>query len=108
MTFHLFLVGLVSMLAQVVILRELNVAFYGVELIYILAIGAWLGSTAAGALIARKASLAGIRVSLSLSWWVLPLDVLFLRGSRLIVSGVPGAYLSFPLQLGIMLLSVAP
>ncbi len=42
MTFHLFLVGLVSMLAQVVILRELNVAFYGVELIYILAIGAWL------------------------------------------------------------------
>ena len=39
--------------------------------------------------------------------WALPLDVLFLRGSRLIVSGVPGAYLPFPQQLGIMLLSVA-
>jgi len=107
MTFHLFLVGFVSMLSQVVILRELNVAFYGVELIYVLAIGAWLGSTAVGALIARKASLAGIRALFLFLAWALPIDVLFLRGSRLIVSGVPGAYLPFPQQLGIMLLSVA-
>ena len=110
MTFRLFLVGFVSMLAQVVILRELNVAFYGIELIYALAIGAWLGSTATGALIlrSREASRAGIAFLFLFLAWVLPLDIFFLRGSRVIFSGVPGAYLSFFSQLAIMLLSVAP
>jgi hypothetical protein len=35
----LLIIGLVSLLAQVVLLRELVVAFYGIELIYILALG---------------------------------------------------------------------
>jgi spermidine synthase len=110
MTFCLFLVGFVSMLAQVVILRELNVAFYGIELIYALAIGAWLLSTATGALIlrSRKPSRAGITFLFSFLAVILPLDILFLRGSRFIFSGVPGAYLSFFQQLAIMLLSIAP
>ena len=110
MTSSLFLVGFVSMLAQVAILRELNVAFYGIELIYALAIGAWLLSTATGALIQRnrEASRAGITLLFSFLAWILPLDILFLRGSRLIFSGVPGAYLSFFRQLAIMLLAMAP
>lgn len=108
MTLSLFLIGFVSMLTQVVILRELNVAFYGVELIYVLAIGAWLGSTAAGAIVARRASLAGIGVLFLFLAYVVPLDMLFLRGSRLIFSGVSGAYLPFPQQLAVMLLSMVP
>ena len=108
MTLSLFLIGFVSMLGQVVILRELNVAFYGVELIYVLAIGAWLGSTAMGAIIARRASLARIRFPFLLLAWILPLDVFFLRGSRLIFAGVPGAYLPFPQQLAILLLAMVP
>jgi hypothetical protein len=35
----LFIIGLISILGQVVLLRELNVALYGVELFYILALG---------------------------------------------------------------------
>ena len=38
----LFIIGFISMLGQVAVLRELSVAFYGVELIYILAMGIWL------------------------------------------------------------------
>ena len=110
MTFCLFLVGFVSMLGQVIILRELNVAFYGIELIYALAIGAWLLATATGALVLRKrkASLAGIISLFCILAWVLPLDIFFLRASRLIFSGVPGAYLSFFRQLAIMLVALAP
>ena len=49
MIFWLLAVGLVTILGQVVLLRELNVAFYGSELIYILAMGMWLLWTAVGA-----------------------------------------------------------
>ena len=110
MTLCLFLVGFVSMLSQVVILREMQVAFYGIELIYALAIGAWLLWTATGALIQRKRrqSPAGIALLFSFLAWMLPLDILFLRGSRLIFSGVPGAYLSFFRQIEIMLLAMGP
>lgn len=110
MTFCLFLVGFVSMVAQVAILRELNVAFYGIELIYALAIGAWLLATGTGALIlrSRPASFTSIALLFCLLAFVLPLDIIFLRGSRLAFSGVPGAYLSFFSQLAIMALALAP
>jgi len=49
----LFLVGFLSLLAQVVLLRELNVAFYGIELAYLVALAAWLAGTAAGAALPR-------------------------------------------------------
>ena len=48
--------GLLSMLAQVVILRELVAALFGVELLYVVALGAWLAGTAAGALLGRRAA----------------------------------------------------
>jgi len=50
----LLLVGLVSILGQAVLLRELNVAFFGVDLIYALSLGFWLIWTALGALIGRR------------------------------------------------------
>jgi len=50
----LFVIGLLSILGQVVLLRELNVAFYGVELVYLLALGVWLFMSALGALAAHR------------------------------------------------------
>jgi spermidine synthase len=106
-TFYLLLTGFLSILGQVVILRELNVAFYGIELIYLLAIGIWLLGTGVGAILSRRGALPS---RFALSWLViifaalLPLDVVAVRAVRVIFGAVPGAYLSFPQQvLGICL-----
>ena len=45
----LFLVGLLAILCQIVLLRELNVACYGVELVYAVALAAWMVAGGAGA-----------------------------------------------------------
>jgi len=44
----LFLVGFVSLVGQIVLLRELTVAFFGIELIYLIALGVWLLASAIG------------------------------------------------------------
>jgi len=49
----LLLTGFVSVVAQVALLRELSVAFYGLELIYVVALGGWMAWTAAGAALDR-------------------------------------------------------
>ena len=54
MNITLVAIGIISILGQVVLLRELNVAFFGVELVYLLALGIWLFWTAAGAVIGRR------------------------------------------------------
>ena len=54
MVLALFIIGFLSILGQVVLLRELNVAFYGSELIYTLALGFWLLWTATGAASGRR------------------------------------------------------
>jgi len=53
MQLTLFNIGLISLLSQVILLRELAIAFYGVELIYLFALGVWLFFTAAGAMLSR-------------------------------------------------------
>ncbi len=108
---YLIAVGLVSILGQVVLLRELNVAFYGVELIYSLALGAWLLCTAAGTWISRRSlspTHPGINLLLGLFACLLPLDVAFIRGIRILFSAVPGAYLPFQTQILAMFLSLLP
>ena len=45
---YLLITGFISILGQVIILRELNAAFYGIDLIYIIALGIWLVGTATG------------------------------------------------------------
>ena len=98
MILYLLAIGFVSVLGQVVILRELNVAFYGVELIYILAIAVWLLWTAAGALIGRrtyvpsKTTVGALLIGFAV---LLPADVVLVRGIRVLFGGVPGAYLPF-------------
>ncbi|MFB3852762.1 MAG: hypothetical protein ACE148_02930 [Vicinamibacterales bacterium] len=119
----LFTLGAVSTLGQVVLLRELAVAFYGVELAYILALGTWLLATAAGALLpsasARRIAAAGNGVAgsdtspplsllLGACAAAIPLSVVFIRASRLLLGGTPGAYLEFDRQVLAMAVALAP
>jgi spermidine synthase len=111
MIIWLLAIGLISMLGQVVLLRELNVAFFGSELIYILALGVWLLWTATGAAIGRRAHLPTgrqVRLLLLAHGCLLPLAVVLVRGLRPLFGGVPGAYLPFPRQLLAMTLSLLP
>jgi spermidine synthase len=96
MTAILFIIGLISIAGQVVLLRELNVASFGVELVYILAIGFWLLATALGALAGRSSRTpraGSLSIPLLLFAALLPTAVAFTRGSRILMGGVPGAYL---------------
>ncbi|HQL89743.1 MAG TPA: hypothetical protein PLQ15_04005 [Syntrophales bacterium] len=107
----LFIVGVVSIAAQVVLLRELNVAAFGVELVYILALGVWLAATALGALLCPSARIrrAGLlAVPLFLFAVLLPLAVAAARASRIGFGGVPGAYLPFGEQIVTILVTLLP
>lgn len=111
MSFHLFTIGFISILGQVIILRELSVAFYGIELIYILAMGVWLFWTACGALIGRRKfvpSVVAVRYLFILFAVLLPIDVAFIRGVRLLFGGVRGAYLPFGHQMAAIFISLLP
>jgi len=111
MTIWLLAIGLISILGQVVLLRELTVAFYGSELITILALGCWCLWSALGASLGRRAFLPSPPV---VGWLLagfgllLPLSVVFVRALRLLAGGVPGAYLSFPQQIVGLVLSLLP
>ncbi|MCX5848586.1 MAG: hypothetical protein NTW65_03975 [Deltaproteobacteria bacterium] len=111
MIIYLLAIGLISILGQVVLLRELNVSFYGIELIYLLALGIWLFWTAVGAVIGRRIhfpSLNHIAVLFIIFGIALPLDIVFIRSSRLIFGGIPGAYLTFFQQLIVVVISILP
>lgn len=108
---QLFSIGLFSLLGQVAILRELHVAFYGVELVYLVALGIWLLATAAGAALGRTSSIpeSGRTTFLFIILAViLPCDVAFIRASRLLFGGIPGAYLPLHRQFLIAFLSLVP
>jgi spermidine synthase len=104
-------VGIISILGQVVVLRELSVALYGVELIYVLAMGVWLFWTACGALLGKRTfvptpvTVGYLLIVFSL---LLPLDVALIRALRILFSGVPGAYLSFAEQIAAIVIALCP
>jgi spermidine synthase len=106
----LLLAGLLSLVAQVVVLRELGASLYGVELIYLLALSIWMLSTAAGAAIARRVvpSDRSVRVVLLLAGVALPLTVVAVRSARWLLGAVPGAFLPFPLQIATVAMAVVP
>ncbi len=108
---QLFALGLISILGQVVLLRELSVAFYGVELIYVLALGAWLTWTAAGTFIGTckpEPSQSQVRFLFLVLAVLFPVAVVFIRGIRPLFSTVPGAYLPFSSQLLSLAVSLLP
>ncbi|MCK5075559.1 MAG: hypothetical protein KAR38_04240, partial [Calditrichia bacterium] len=111
MKLYLFIIGFISLLGQVAILRELNVVFYGIELIYILAIGFWLVGTAAGAYTGRKKFIPSekhIDFLFIIFGLVLIIDVLFIRSISFLMGGTTGTYLSFGKQLSGMFISIMP
>ncbi len=109
------------MLGQVVILRELNVAFYGIELIYILALGIWLFATATGAFfshfflshffLSRFINNQGqniIRYFLVIFSITCPLEVCLIRMIRIISGNIPGAFIPFEIQIFLLFLAIMP
>ena len=110
-TVRLPVLGALALLGQVVLLRECEVASYGSELVLVLGLGVWLAGTAAGALSARRARVPGegaMRALLLALGAALPLGVALARGSRRLFGGVPGAELSFGLQLATLGLCLVP
>ena len=111
MRLRLFAVGTLALLAQVVLLRECEVAFFGSELVLVLGLGAWLLGSAAGATPGRGAHPPGghavrrLFVALGI---LLPLAVVLARGVRVLFGGVPGAYLPFGRQLLALALCLVP
>jgi spermidine synthase len=93
--------GALSMVAQVVILRELVAALYGVELLYVISLGFWLVGTASGAIFGRRApgtAATGMAGCLALGGLV-PAAVMAIRTVGPTAGAVTGAYLPFPAQL---------
>jgi len=108
---YLIAAGFYSILGQVIILRELNVAFYGIELIYILSFAFWLIGTATGAVIGRRSFFPKeniIHILFILSAFVLLIDIVFIRGIRIIFGGVGGGYLPFTTQIIAMIIALLP
>lgn len=111
MTIRLALVGLVTLLGQVVLLREIVVASYGSELIYLLAIGIQLLGTVAGVLAGRhEARDSGLRLRALFFAYalLLPALVAFARAMRIVFGAVPGAYLGFGQQMAGIALALVP
>lgn len=107
----LVVVGLLSLVGQVILLRELNVAFFGVELAYIVSFGAWMVGTAAGALAPRRARAEGLLAPVwpaAVAGMLVPLAVVFIRASRSLMGGVPGAFLSLVQQAMTLLVALVP
>ncbi len=107
----LFAVGFLSMTGQVVLLRELAVASFGVELIYLLGLGLWMAAGAAGSVLGMRDSAERPprpdMVFLALAV-ILLLEIAFLRGARILFRGVPGAYLPLGTQAAAAALGMAP
>lgn len=108
---YLIAVGFFSILGQVILLRELNVAFYGIELIYILSFSFWLLGTGVGAALGRRRYIPierTIHIFFLLSALLLIGDIVFIRGIRNIFGGVPGGYLPFTTQIAGLIIALFP
>ncbi len=92
----LILIGFTASIAQIVLLRELMVVFYGNESSIGLMLGSWLFWTAAGSSLAGhfavqpRRLMAGIQVLIAV---VLPWTVLAVRASKGLLQTVPGEVL---------------
>lgn len=103
--------GVVSILGQVVLLRELLVASFGSELIYLLAFGFLLLATALGVLAGRHlrpSSASQVRLLYLAFAAAFPLLLVLVRSLRLVFAGTPGAYLPFGQQLAGIALVLLP
>ena len=108
---YLIAVGFFSILGQVVILRELNVAFFGIELIYILSFAFWMIGTAIGAAVGRQSYIPEekkIHKLFLVSAILLIVDIIFIRDIRNLFGGVRGGYLPFTIQVSALSIALLP
>jgi spermidine synthase len=108
---YLISIGFISILGQSVLLRELSVAAYGIDLIYTLALGIWLFFSACGTILGsrfRVLSFSRLKILFLLVSISTPIDLAFIRSSRLIFAGTPGAYLPLLSQIIILIVSLLP
>jgi spermidine synthase len=104
-------VGAVTLLGQVVLLRELLVAFDGSELMLLLGLGAWLlGGGLGAALGRRRAQPSPLTVRLALLAYaaLLPLSAASTRALPSLLGAPPGGALPWPLQLTTLAIGVLP
>lgn len=103
----LFTIGFLSLPLQVLLLRELSVAFYGIELVYLLGLGAWLAWTGVGALLGRRrreGPAPPLAPALAAVGLLGPASLVLLRLARPLLLGLPGADL--PFERGLLLLAL--
>ena len=104
-------VGLVTLWGQVLLLRELLVAFYGNDLVYVVALGALMLFTGLGALLGRRmgrpprVKVPALFIAFAVA---LPLLLVILRALGFLLGGTPGADLPFGQQLLGLGLALAP
>lgn len=106
--------GFSSIIAQLLLLRELVGTFYGNELVYGLALMAWLAWAAAGASGLARLAVGGQRgrrrlaLGLLLSGLLVPLQIALIRWAHAILGVVPGAFAQFGSVLLYVILVLAP
>ncbi|MFH1681716.1 MAG: hypothetical protein ABIH26_13875 [Candidatus Eisenbacteria bacterium] len=111
MCFVLIFIGFVSILGQVVLLRELAVAFFGSELVVLLSISFWMIWTGAGALAGRRmgeGNAADPARCLALLGLAIPGTVVLARALRPLLHATPGAFLPVGQQIGALAVVLAP
>jgi spermidine synthase len=107
----LFLTGFISILGQIVLLRELNIAFRGIELVYTLAFSVWLIGTALGVSVGKRNYVPPdnrIIILFLLIGLLFPLDLFFIRNLHSLFGGITGAYLPFGKQIISMFTDLMP
>ncbi|MCI4397491.1 MAG: hypothetical protein JHC34_01500 [Acidobacteria bacterium] len=100
-----------TLLGQVVLLRELCVACYGSELAYLLGLGAVMTGTALGALAGQRwpaSSQEQPRFLLLFLAILLPASAVVARLLTVLFHGTPGAFLPFPEQLAGAFFAMSP
>jgi len=111
MIYQLFIIGFITLLGQISIIRELNVSYFGIELIYIIAIGTWMLGTAFGAYYKRSMTVipeSRLNFIFGLYAVILILELVFIRSSRILFLGIPGTYLPLFTQIVVLLISLIP
>jgi spermidine synthase len=107
----LLAVGFFAMIGQVALLRELAVASFGVELMFLAGTALWLAAGAAGALAGAGRARGGagaIAAGFGLLALLLLPEAAFLRGARNLLGGVPGAYLPLGQQVATAAIGLMP
>ncbi len=102
----LFCTGFLSIFAQTVLLREILVLFYGVELIYILAMGTWLVGTGIGALL--KFNNERALTVLMIYCFFVPFMVVISRLVPIITDAPPGTYFNLISQAVTLAILIVP